>query len=994
MTPLELKSPSGVFLLRWVLAVGWLASWWAQGATFTVTSTNDAGVGTLRQAILNANDNPGLDRIVFAIPGTSTPTIQLTYGLPQITDPVVLDGSTQTGYTPNHPVVEINGSLAHTNASGLILLGGSNEVRNLIINGFWNEGVQIQAYGGNRVAGCFIGTDRLGMSATGNVNGIVIHGSQGNIIGGSEATNRNLISGNYNAGLLIIGPLATSNQVVGNYIGVNATGLGALKNGWTGVGIQNAPTNQVGSLVAGNLISGNAGNAVAMIGPNASGNSVFGNLVGTDYTGRAVLSNGSDGIRVEGAAYNQIGGTNVGARNVISGNGGSGIVLASALTVFNTVSGNYLGVDAGGTNRLGNSFWGIAISSASSNQIGGLSAGSGNLISGNILDGVVIGGSGAHDNVLWGNLIGTDYRGLASISNRISGVDVVGGMRNYIGGEWPGAGNLISGNHLQGVFLRNTISNYVQGNFIGTDITGRQILSNGTYGVLVNTGATNTFIGSEVPAGRNIISGNLAGVLLNVGSSSNFVCGNYIGTDVAGTNGLGNKFYGVHLFSTEAAVIGNGRPGGGNVIAANGFDGIRLESGVNHASILGNYVGCDFSGTRAIPNGPYNYSNSFGGITLINSSSNRIGGPLAWQGNLISGNGYYGLYITNGAGNVVQGNWLGVKPDGVSALPNAYHVIFLDVGAVRNVIGGVGPGEGNRIAYAGLNSGKPGYDGVRIFDNASQNAVRGNTFFKNGLDYTGLAIDLGVNGPTANATGTPPASAANNGQNYPIITSVSGLYLCRIKGTFNSLASQSFTLDFYRSTLPSTSTNFQGEIWLGARTISTDSSGNASFDYTFTNALAALGVVGATATDSAGNTSEFSYAMTNLTTLASLADANSDGIPDEYAVAFGFNPLATIANLDVSGAGMTVLQALRAGVSPTDAQRALRVTGVTRTNGMVYVDFPTVQGRSYVIEGAMAVKGPWSALSSTNGVAGNGAGNELRATWSSTTNGYFRVRSF
>ena len=159
----------------------------------TVTNTNDSGLGSLRQAILDANANPGSDLIGFNIVGTGPHTIQPTSALPTITDPVVIDGYTQTGASENtNPTgsglntvlkIELDGILAG-NAHGLVITAGNSIVRGMVIGRFQNAGIIIAGNGDNVVEGTFIGTDTSGVLARGNAIGIgIVDGASSNLIG-------------------------------------------------------------------------------------------------------------------------------------------------------------------------------------------------------------------------------------------------------------------------------------------------------------------------------------------------------------------------------------------------------------------------------------------------------------------------------------------------------------------------------------------------------------------------------------------------------------------------------------------------------------------------------------------------------------------------------------------------------------------------------------------------------------------------------------------
>ena len=162
---------------------------------FTVTNTSDSGTGSLRQAILDANANPGLDTIDFNIPGTGPHTIQPLSALPRITDPAVIDGYTQPGATPNtNPIgtglntvlmIELDGSRAGSTTISLSVRASNSTVRGLVINRFGSHGIWLQGGQGNAIEGNFIGTDPDGITALANGHSgvAVAFGAQFNRIG-------------------------------------------------------------------------------------------------------------------------------------------------------------------------------------------------------------------------------------------------------------------------------------------------------------------------------------------------------------------------------------------------------------------------------------------------------------------------------------------------------------------------------------------------------------------------------------------------------------------------------------------------------------------------------------------------------------------------------------------------------------------------------------------------------------------------------------------
>ena len=147
-------------------------------STFTVLTTADSGPGSLRQAILDADAqdnalNPGAaaDRIVFAIPGRGLHTITPASPLPDLTDPVVLDATTQPGFA-GRPVVVLDGS--QTFGDGLHITCGGSTVRGLVIDGFRGAGIAIDTQGGNVIEGNYLGTDPTGTAARGNAVGVSV----------------------------------------------------------------------------------------------------------------------------------------------------------------------------------------------------------------------------------------------------------------------------------------------------------------------------------------------------------------------------------------------------------------------------------------------------------------------------------------------------------------------------------------------------------------------------------------------------------------------------------------------------------------------------------------------------------------------------------------------------------------------------------------------------------------------------------------------------
>jgi hypothetical protein len=269
-------------------------------ATFIVTNTGDnggtdpavgAGTGTLRQAIVDADaDTGGLDTIKFNIPGTGVQTISpLNGGLPFITHPVLIDGTTQPGFA-GKPLIEIEGSSAGGPADGLILDAGSDGsiIRDLIINRF-QLGTAIVTFqsNNNQILGDYLGTDYTGSVALGNIDGVTLE-SSGNQVGGDTVADRNVISGNRDVGIRIGANAPAANNVVeGNCIGTDAGGTQPLGNGGHGIFVSSAGARQtlIGGTApgAGNLVAFSKGTGVSADAGTATsilGNSIFANGLG------------------------------------------------------------------------------------------------------------------------------------------------------------------------------------------------------------------------------------------------------------------------------------------------------------------------------------------------------------------------------------------------------------------------------------------------------------------------------------------------------------------------------------------------------------------------------------------------------------------------------------------------------------------------------------------------------------------------------------------
>ncbi|PDW00611.1 SdrD B-like domain-containing protein [Candidatus Chloroploca asiatica] len=540
-------------------------------STLVVTTTADSGPGSLRQAILDANANPGMDTIAFAVGITgSQQTIQPASALPTITDPVTLDGWSQGGssYT-GPPLIEINGALAGPQAVGLTLTGGGSVVRGLVINGFaiggFAGGIRLQTGGGNWIYGNYIGTNFAGDTRVANTRGIWIDGGSSNnrigtnADGVNDVAERNVISANVAQNIWIYQPATVGNLIMGNYIGLNAAGTAA-------VGTNNQTVAAAGILVqeASYTVIGTDGDGQ---GDALEGNVISGSILNINLTGTSNLNESH----------------------------------------HNRISGNLIGTNASGTASVGIQAEGVRVYVAYDNLIGTDGDGvsdelEGNLISGNIDFGVMLQQTGARNNVVAGNKIGTDITGMVAIRNGTgssprAGI-LLGGYGNRIGTNSDGVsddleGNLISGNtnvSTYAIYFNNLPNpdappTIIAGNWMGVDATGLAALPN-------NVGIGSTSYAPTIIR-DNVISGHTyEGISTH--SSNMLITGNRIGVGADGVTPLGNGQHGLFLSGNDN-VIGGTEPGEANLIAHNGtisafYSGVRVGNTGLRNTIRGNRI--------------------------------------------------------------------------------------------------------------------------------------------------------------------------------------------------------------------------------------------------------------------------------------------------------------------------------------------------------------------------------------------------------------------
>jgi titin len=845
---------------------------------YMVTNTLDAGLGSLRQAILDVNADSSPDLIDFDIPGSGVQTIAVGnptgLPLPAITNSVAIDGYSQPGASVNTlsvgdnavPLIELDGSALGAGFNGLQIFVGNCTIRGLMIDNFartagpafaGGNAILLDSNGGNVIEGNILGTNGSGNRSTfassiGNSDLTVDAGSGSNVIGGTTPDTRNIFSG-AGEGAVITLTAGTGNLFEGNYVGTDATGTSAVPNF---DGLDDSGTgNTIGGTTTGarNVFSGNSRSGV---GFGFAVNDVLeGNFIGINAQETAVLSNGSFGILAAGGSGNIIGGTAPGAGNVIGGVSGDGIEIDDSGAPSGTdnylIQGNLFGTDATGTLNFGNAI-GILLEGNAVTQGVANTTVSGNVIDNEFLVGVEIYGIAANNNVVEGNLIGTDPTGTQAHGNGV-GVEVAGGaIDNTVGGTTAAARNVISGNSDEGLVIADsaTMGNLVEGNYIGTDASGSVPVAN--FDGIALSGTANTIGGTTVGA-ANVISGNVReGVGMGF-AFNDVVEGNLIGVNAQGTGRLTNGSFGILAAECSGDTIGGTTAGAGNVIGGLSGDGIEIDDsgapdGTNDNVIEGNFLGTDRTGTL-------NFGNAIGILLEGNAVTQGVANNTV-AGNVIANEFLVGVEIFGVAAknNLVQGNFIGTDPASSTSLGNGVGVEVAG-GAFDNTIGGTAAGAGNVIGH---NTGTGVVIGSSITDDATiGNSVRGNSIYANG----GLGIDLGNDGVTANHQ-VNPGPGPNNLQNFPVLLSVVSVPRTNqtfIIGLLHSSPNRTYALDFYANATADSSGHGQGQRYLGSAqvTISNPITDTVVFLVVLPTAVTPGQIVSATATDPGGDTSEF-----------------------------------------------------------------------------------------------------------------------------------------
>ncbi|MFA6027419.1 MAG: Ig-like domain-containing protein [Patescibacteria group bacterium] len=528
----------------------------------------------------------------------------------------------------------------------------------------------------NTVAGNYVGTNPAGNAAIANDNGVyIVSGAQSNFVGtngdeSGDAVERNIISGNTGYGVVINSVTTISNTVAGNYIGLNAAGDAAVPNVSRGMIIIAAISNTIGTNSDGasddlerNIISGNTGYGIELNTTITGSNKISGNYIGTNPAGTSAIANNT-GIGLTYAAYQMIGTDGDGISDSIEGNLISGNTNYQIYTHpsynndYNTIAGNYIGLNVAGDAAIGAGSYGIGINGLSSD-----------------------------------NIIGTDGDGVSDDLER----NVIASQTNMI-------------------YVNNGDTNTIAGNYIGLNAAGTAKVGSCTQGIWLNTGASNNLIGTDGDGvsddlERNVVAGCTYNYYITSAgiNDGNTIAGNYSGLDADGDTGLGGT-NGIYFYNTGTNTNniigtngdGNGDAVEGNVVSGN-TTGITIYGSNNTLNtVAGNIVGLDATGSAAIPNTTYGiYIYSGAASNTIGTDSDGTSDDL--EKNIVSGNTTTGIYLSDAStsNNMIKGNYIGAGLDGVTDYGNGTHGIMIDDTATSNTIGGSGTYDANIIAYNG-----------------------------------------------------------------------------------------------------------------------------------------------------------------------------------------------------------------------------------------------------------------------------------------------------
>ncbi|HVD96854.1 MAG TPA: T9SS type A sorting domain-containing protein [Cytophagaceae bacterium] len=673
------------------------------------------GNNTLRKCIRIANAAAGLDTIRFNLAGVGPYVISVATTALAVTNPLLIDGFSQTGASAGSPVIQLSG------AAGIDILqlnSGSNgsTIRGLVIYGAnATTGIKITSSSNHIIAGNFIGTNLAGTavgSSPALQTGLSLSGATGCTIGGTGgAATLNVISGNSQRGIYL--QSASNNNIIqGNYIGVTSAGTAALANVGNAIEL-NASTGctigGTGGSATRNIISGNSQRAI-MLQASSNNTIIQGNYIGLAATGASAIANVGNAIELNASTGCTIGGA--GGGNVISGNSQKGIVVQSASSNA-IIQTNIIGLNATGTAALANVNTAIEINASTNCTVGGTAgANTRNIISGNQQRGVHI-LSSSHNATVQGNYIGVSSSGNVAFGNQ-QGIEIVSSNNITIGGTLYAARNIISGNTQNGIVVTTCTTLVIKGNFIGLGLDGTTALANAQSGILLQNPTASVTIGGLTAQERNIISSNNSRGVSAANSAGITFQNNYIGTDSTGMLARGNSQSCIDLSNCTTVLIGGTTYNARNILCSslNG-NGISMSNCSTSVVVKGNFIGMAKDGNTVL-------ANKTNGMLIQTSTPITIGGSTLPERNLVSGNLASGIVTNNVGATSIQNNYVGVDSTGMLAKGNAQIGINVST-ATSLIVGGIGVGnivssnrDGVIISAAPALSFKSNYVGMAV----------------------------------------------------------------------------------------------------------------------------------------------------------------------------------------------------------------------------------------------------------------------------------------
>lgn len=710
-------------------------------STLTVTNLLDSGAGSLRQAIMGANAQSQGATIAFSVTGTITLT---TAALPDITASVNIDGTTAPGFAGT-PLVAVN----FNHFGGLIFdaAAAGSRLGSLALDDATGAGVTIKGGGSMVVTGNYIGLGLDGTTAAGNsTDGLDLNATSGNLIGGTTAQARNIISDNGNNGVGLVS--SSYNQIERNYIGTDVSGTLNRGNVANGVLVTGGSGNVIGGST-GNVISANHADGILLNG-NTMGNNVAGNTVGLSADGTEALGNGSDGVGVQNASYNLVGHSN--PVTTITYNNSNNVkpvvTLWQGIRSADT-TGQYLISGTSGSNGLlfEGTIGGVGTSYLVNDPLGANTSvyGPNNLGNGQIQ---VVGvyRPKTPGTVVVNGFIFTGSTGDLSNPAKYTTIDYPGAVYNYVHSTM---GGLAVGNYDSPIahgmfnlplgpghaFLYNTVTN----KFVG-DIAYPGSLSNTAYGIWYNGGtsyticggysksAVNNFTNQDQPLGTAFLvdydSGT--GLFSNWASYSSPAGANYL-THFEGISSVQKGIYTLSADSVQSgsnaaaqgswvSILRNTDNSFGNATYANlNYPGLDPKTNITSSnSVVGNQVVGIIIGSQ----GEFPYQ-----------ATVNLGFQLS---NIISANGGNGISLNSSTNNVAAMNFIGTDVTGNTNLGNVQNGVLITASSTGNLVGGTASGGNDptggifiRPPQGNLISGNAS-NGVLINANAGFNALSGN----------------------------------------------------------------------------------------------------------------------------------------------------------------------------------------------------------------------------------------------------------------------------